>query len=453
MRIVVTGASGNVGAGVLRSFAANEPAAEVVGVCRRPPAGGELYRRVRWHAVDLSSPTATAALAPAMAGADVVIHLALAIRPVWDREYLYRANVAGTRAVLDAMTAAGVRQLIYASSLGAYAPHPSGPVDEEWSTEGQPRSTYSRHKVMVERLLDDFERRNPDVTVARFRPTVVVQREAAQEIRSLYVGPLVPRAAFEVLRRRQVPVLPLPKSLALQFVHADDVGDAVHRLMRSRSRGAYNIAADVLDSAALAGLVGARPVAVNPGLMRGIVASLNAFRLIAVTGGWYLVATNSPLMDTSKARRELGWQPRWSSTGSARELIDGLAEGIVGPSAAMGADSGSDRADAAAPRSLLDSVHDVSLLLWASLAVARATGHGRVGLLDGVAIATNLVSGTPMALERIAQRRTDAVALTAPFAVGAALFSARRGGRAAVVTTVVLGLLAVAERRRNGIPR
>lgn len=453
MRIVVTGASGNVGAGVLRALAANEPSAEVVGVCRRPPAGGDLYKGVRWHAVDLSAPDAAAALAPAMAGADVVIHLALAIRPVWDRQYLYRANVAGTRAVLQAMTAAGVTQLIYASSLGAYAPHPSGPVSEEWSTEGQPQSTYSRHKVMVERLLDDFERRHPDVTVARFRPTVVVQREAAQEIRSLYMGPLVPRAAFGVLRRRRVPVLPLPKGLSLQFVHADDVGDAVHRLMRSRSRGAFNVAADILDSAALAGLVGARPVPVNPGLMRGIIRSLNAFRVVAVTGGWYLVATNSPLMDTSKVRRELGWEPKWSSTDSARELIDGLAEGVVGSSAAMGLASEPDSADVAAPRSRLDSVHDASLLLWASLAAARATGHGRTGLLDAVVIATNVVSGTPMALERLAQRRTDAVALTAPVAVGAALVAARRGGRAAVATTALLGLLAVAERRRNGAHR
>jgi UDP-glucose 4-epimerase len=445
LRVVVTGASGNVGAGVLRALSANLPTAEVVGVCRRPPTTGKIYECVRWHAVDLASPTATAELAPTMDGADVVVHLALAIRPVNDEDYLYRANVVGTQAVLDAMITAGVPQLIYASSLGIYAPHPSGPVSEESSTSGQPRSTYSRHKVAVEHLLDDFEANHPDVTVARFRPTVVVQRQAASEIRSLYVGPLVPRAAFDLLRRGRLPVLPLPTGLALQFVHADDVGDAVYRLVKSRARGSFNIAADVLDSTALAGLVGARPVPVNPALMRAVVAGLNRFGLIAVTGGWYLVATNSPLMDTSKARRDLDWKPAWSSADSARELIDGLADGVVGPSAAMGLPTG----DVITHRTVVDRVHNITLMLWGVLAVARATAGRRAGPAVIAVIGANLISGTPMALARVAEHRRDPVALTAPVAVGAAVLSARRGGWMHVAATAVLGLLAVAERQRK----
>lgn len=446
MRIVVTGASGNVGYGVLKALAKAAPTAEVVGVCRRPPPAAGRYEGVVWHAVDLSEPSAASDLAPAMRGADVVIHLALAIRPVTDRDYLYRANVLGTRAVLDAMTDAGVTRLVYASSLGVYAPHPTGPVSEEWSTAGQPQSTYSRHKVMVEHLLDDYESRHPDVAVARFRPTVVVQREAASEIASLYVGPLIPRAAFDLLRRGRLPVIPLPRGLALQFVHADDVGDAVVRLMQQRARGSFNVAGDVLDSAALAGLVGARPVPVNARLMRWAVGTLSRFRVVAVTGGWYLVATNSPLMDTSKARRELGWAPSWSSADSARQLIDGLADGVVGPSPAMGPQSD----DVVDRRGGLEWTHDVTLGLWALLSLARAAGRRRPGIPDAAVIAANLVSGTPMALTRVAQRRRDPIALAAPVAVAAAVFSTVRGGWPAVATTAVLGLLAVADRRRTG---
>src|ERR1700753_3261172 len=102
--IVVTGASGNVGAGVLRAIALYLPDAEVIGVCRRPPTEGQIYERVRWHAGDLSSPSAATQLEPAMRGADVVIHLALAVQPVRDEDYLYRANVLGTQAILEAMT-------------------------------------------------------------------------------------------------------------------------------------------------------------------------------------------------------------------------------------------------------------------------------------------------------------------------------------------------------------
>ena len=138
MRVVVTGASGNVGAGVLRALKEQMPDAEVIGICRRPPTTGEQYERVRWHAVDLSSPTAAAELEPAMRDADVVIHLALAIQPVRDTDYLYRANVVGTQSLLSAMNAAGIRQLVYASSLGIYAPGRGSPSRRTGPTPASP---------------------------------------------------------------------------------------------------------------------------------------------------------------------------------------------------------------------------------------------------------------------------------------------------------------------------
>lgn len=89
----------------------------------------------------------------------------------------------------------------------------------------------------MERMLDQFAEQHPDVTIARFRPTVVVQRQASWLIKTLYLGPLVPKAALEMLRRRQLPILPLPAGLGLQFVHADDVGDAVVRMIEHRAQG------------------------------------------------------------------------------------------------------------------------------------------------------------------------------------------------------------------------
>ncbi|MBB2993061.1 nucleoside-diphosphate-sugar epimerase [Mycolicibacterium iranicum] len=443
-RIVVTGASGNVGAGVLRALARHEPDAEVVGVCRRPPERTGIYEGVRWHSVDLSSADAAAQLGPALRDADVVIHLALAILPVDDEDYLYRANVLGTRALLDAMADAGVQHLVYASSLGIYAPGPGRPVTEDWPTTGQESSTYSRHKVAVESMLDDVEAARPGMVVGRFRPTVVVQRDAAAEIRSLYLGPFVPRAALKLLQRRALPVLPLPNDLSLQFVHADDVGDAVVLLMQRRAQGSFNIASDVMDRNRLAGLVGARPVAVDPTMMRRAVVALHRLGVVAVTPGWYDVATRSPLMDTAKARRELGWSPTWPSTHAARELIDGLADGAVGGSAAMGQNG----QEAAAPRSV-QRLHDATLLLWCATAIARAANPGRPGPLHAALIAMNLLSGIPAALARVRQRRRDPVALAAPPAVAAAVLASVRGGRPAAVATTVLGALGIAERRRT----
>lgn len=443
-RIVITGASGNVGFGVLRALAHHSPGARLVGVCRRPPTSGPLYANVEWHAVDLASPTAEDDLAPAMRGADVVVHLALAITPVHDEEYLHRANVAGTQALLRSMVVADVRQLVYASSLGIYAPGATHVVDESWPDTGQVTSTYSRHKVAVERILDGFEREQPNVAISRFRPTVVVQREAAALIRSLYLGPRVPQAVLDVLRRRALPVLPLPAGLGLQFVHADDVGDAVVRLMRTRARGSFNLAADILDAGALADLVGARPVAVNAGFVRGLVALLSRARVIPLTPGWYDVATNSPLMDTSKAHRELGWSPSRSSADSALELIDGLAAGATGTSAAMGYVDPS----IGPLHSTTQQVHDVSLGLWWVLTLLRTLSFGRPGIADAVVVAVNLTSGTPLALKRVLDRRRDPVALVAPVAVAGAVVTTWRGGWPALVTTTLLAALGASERRR-----
>ncbi|KUI25224.1 NAD-dependent epimerase/dehydratase family protein [Mycobacterium sp. GA-2829] len=444
-RVVVTGASGNVGTGVLRALASHLPDTEIVGVCRRPPTHGQPYEHVRWHAVDLAAPSAVTDLGAALAGADVVIHLALAVQPVRDEDHLYRANVVGAQALLKAMTAAGVRQLVYASSLGIYAPGSGAPVAEDWPTTGQATSIYSRHKVMVEQILDEFEREQPEVTVSRFRPTVVVQREAAWLIKSLYLGPLVPRSALDLLRRRELPVLPLPGPLRLQFVHADDVGDAVVRLVTQRTRGSFNIAADVLDTAALAALVGARPVSVPPRAVRALIAALSALRIVALTPGWYDVAFKTPLMDTSKARQTLGWAPEWSSTDSARELIEGLADGAVGTSAAMGWQL-RPRRDV---RGVVDRAHDVTLLLWGMLAVVRAVGARRARVVDAVVVASNLVAGTPMALDRVLERRADPVALLAPVAVVAALGATRRGGWLAVAATGALQVLRMSERNQR----
>lgn len=443
-RIVVTGASGNVGAGVLRALARQIPEAEVVGVCRRPPAQGEMYERVRWHAIDLASPNAATQLEPAMRDADVVIHLALAVQPVRDTDYLRRANVLGTQAVLTAMTAAGIQQLVYASSLGVYAGGATAPVPESWPDTGQPTSTYSRNKVTVERMLDQFVLEHPETVVARFRPTVVVQREAAYLIRTLYLGPFVPRAVLQLLRSRLLPILPLPTGIGLQFVHADDVGDAVVRMMQHRAHGSFNVAADILDTATVAGLVGARPVDVSPRIVRAVIVALNRVGLVALTPGWFDVATNTPLMDTSKARRELGWIPRHSSMDSAQELIDGLADGAVGTSAATGSESRSPMAI----RGTLRRVHDGSLLAWTALAAARALGIGRAGMPDAAVVATNLASGTPMALDRVFERRRDPVALLAPLGVVAAIGCTLRGGWAPVAATAVLHLLNATERMR-----
>src|SRR5215218_9591617 len=236
MRVVVVGASGNVGTSVLRSLA-TEPAVEsVLGVCRRVPKAR--FPKVEWRSADI----VRAPLRPLLDGADAVVHLAWLIQPGRDKATLRAANVDGSARVFRAAAAARVKTLVYASSVGAYAPGPKDRrVDESWPTTGIQTSFYSRHKAEVERLLDDFEREHEGIRVVRLRPGLIFKREAASGIRRLFAGPLLPGA---LLRRELIPAVPAGDRLVFQAVHSYDVGEAYRLALVGDASGPFNVAAE-----------------------------------------------------------------------------------------------------------------------------------------------------------------------------------------------------------------
>ncbi len=332
MRIAITGASGNLGTALIRALRASDPGAEIVGICRRPPA--EHTGGVEWRPLDLTSVGVEPVLARALEGADAVVHLAWAIQPARDAEWLHKVNVGGTAVMLRAAAAAGVPHVVHASSLGVYAGNAAAPVNENWPPTGVPSSTYSRHKVEAEELVRDFEREHPGWAVTRVRPTLVMQRNAAAEIASLFLGPAVPTRAVKVIRGR-LPIVPLPAGLQVQFVHADDVADAFLRIIERRASGAFNLAADVLGPTELAGLFGGRPVQVPVRAARAFVNAAFHAHAIRTTPGWFDLLMQGPLLDATRARTELGWEPRRSSTQAVDDLLDGFAENVHGPTPAL----------------------------------------------------------------------------------------------------------------------
>ncbi len=260
MRIVIIGATGNIGTAVLRRLREGEAAHELVGIARRRPderAGP--YRGVEWHLVDVSVPGAVPELASILDGADAVLHLAWLLQPNHRERELWATNVDGLRRALEAAVIARVPHVVVASSVGAYSRGPKhSRVGEEWPTGGVHTSHYSRHKAVDERILDAFEAANPDVVLTRVRPGLVFQRDAASEMARLFVGGLLP---VGWLGRVRVPVLPVPVQVISQAVHADDLADAIVRIIERRAGGAFNVAGEpVLDPVALAEVVGARRV-------------------------------------------------------------------------------------------------------------------------------------------------------------------------------------------------
>jgi UDP-glucose 4-epimerase len=333
MRVVVTGASGNVGTSLLGALAGEPAVTSVLGLARRRP---ELeIPKTTWATADVADDD----LSGHFRGADVVVHLAWLIQPSHDPFAMWRTNVIGTERVLAAASAAGVGALVCASSVGAYSPGPKDrPVDEGWPTHGITTSTYSRDKAYQERLLDLYERDHPGVRVVRLRPALTFKRMAASEIRRFFLGPLVPGS---LARAGAIPVVPKVKRLRTQGVHTDDVGQAYRLAVVGDARGPFNLAADpVLDADSVAALLDARPVRVPAGLLKAGAAATWRLRLQPVSPGWLDLALRSPLMDAGRARAELGWSPRHSATHALEELLAGLRQGAGGDTPPLAPDAG-----------------------------------------------------------------------------------------------------------------
>jgi nucleoside-diphosphate-sugar epimerase len=320
VRVVVVGATGNVGTSVLEALAGEPSVDTVVGVARRLPSLD--FPKTQWVAADVADADLTAIFR----GADAVVHLAWLIQPARDRGLLWRVNVEGSTRVFRAVAEAGVPALAYASSVGAYSPGPNDrAVDESWPTDGTPTNEYSVAKVEVERRLDAFEREQPEVRVVRLRPALIFKREAATEQRRLFAGPLLPGS---LVRPGLIPALPNIAGLRFQAVHSYDVGDAYRLAVVRDVRGAFNVAADpVLDLPAIARLLHARTFRMSARTARALAAAAWRLRLTPLPPGWLDMGLASPILDTTRARELLGWTPRHSGEEAIRDLLEGMREG------------------------------------------------------------------------------------------------------------------------------
>lgn len=324
MRVVVTGASGNVGTSVLEALGAEPKVKEIVGIARRVPEVE--MPKVEWVGADVLEVEPV----PFFEGADAVIHLAWAIQPSRDEAVTERINVEGSRRVFDATAAAKVPALIYASSVGAYSPGPKERrVDESWPVEGIPTSFYSRHKAATEGLLDELEGRALDLRIVRMRPGLIFKSEAASEIRRLFAGPLLP--GF-LVRKQLVPLLPRVPRLRFQAVHSRDVGEAYRQAVVREVHGAFNVAAEPeIGIEELCDFFGARSFPLPAGALRTAADLSWRLRLQPSPPGWIDLALGVPMMDTTRAREQLGWEPALDSLEALDDLLKGMRNAEGGP--------------------------------------------------------------------------------------------------------------------------
>ena len=320
LEVAVTGPTGTFGVALMPLLEEDDRVARVRGIARRPFEPQERgWRKMEYHRGDVRDPDA---LRSAFEGADVVVHLAFLIVG-GARETTRAINVEGTLNAFRAATDAGARRFVYASSIAAYGFHRDNPIGipEDWATRPAEKLFYAKEKAELEQLLQE-EAAHADTELYLLRPPIVLGPDA--------VGAKVqpPRAVRRLAGAagrgvRRVPGVPmLAPDLPVQFIHQDDVAEALRLCVVGAGRaGAYNIAADdVLTLVDVVRELGLRPVRV-PARPVSAVARAAAKLPLPSAAQWVEALSHPAVMDTTKAKTELGWSPRYSAIESLRETI------------------------------------------------------------------------------------------------------------------------------------
>ncbi len=318
MRYVVTGGSGYIGSRLIDRLVEREDTERVLICDVRPPRS--FRPKAEYERLDVRDRVRTLAILE-RERPDALVHLAFVLDPVHDERLMYEVDVNGTAGVLDAAAAADVGHVLVTSSATAYGAFADNPVPltEEHAVRGVPDFEYARDKAESDRLCQLWALRNPDRTMTIVRPCIVfgpsvenfiVRLWTKQPFQADFGGPDVP----------------------VQFVHEDDVVDALTGLLDGRHAGAYNLAGDgTMTLPECAELVGLKRRRVPLGAYWRFAELMWRLRLSEAPPGNLHFVLHPWVVDTSKVKSTLDWQPRYSTretfdiTMRARGLMDGDA--------------------------------------------------------------------------------------------------------------------------------
>lgn len=333
LKVAVTGPTGDIGIATLRALDASDAIGEVVGMARRPfdPAEHGLSSKISYVRGDVLD---RAAVDAAVAGADVVIHLAFII--FGDPEKAQPINVEGSRNVFEAAVAAGVKRLVYTSSVAAYGFHEDNPqpLTEDVPPRGTEGFYYSAHKAELEALLHEIvasaNGKAPETYV--FRPCIVAGPEAITFVETMVAMlpvygqlPLVRRIFGEV--PFLAPVLPDP-GVEFQLVHQDDVAAALVAAAEGKGEpGSYNLAApDTLNVGHVAHALGWWTIPLPGGLIGPFDEVANRVPGLPHEFAWLTAFRVPVVMDCTRAKEKLGWEPRYDSADTLAAMVRGARE-------------------------------------------------------------------------------------------------------------------------------
>jgi nucleoside-diphosphate-sugar epimerase len=320
LTVAVTGPTGTFGHGLVPLLEGDDRIGRVIGIARSPFDPGSLgWSKMTYRQGDVRDEDA---LRQAFAGADAVVHLAFLIAG-GSRETTRAINVEGTLNAFRAAAAAGVKRFVYASSVAAYGFHADNPVGmtEQWPVRAAERLFYSQEKAELEQLLQQEAAQHAGMDLYLLRPSIVVGPQAVGGKVSGRVGALVQNL---LMRRSPIPIPGVVPDHPVQLVHQDDVGQALLLcVVAAGPPGAYNIAAEdvasIADLARAAGLVPVLRLPARP--VHALARRAARLPFLPSYAEWVEAFAVPIVMDTTRARTELGWRPQWTTLEAWKDTL------------------------------------------------------------------------------------------------------------------------------------
>lgn len=298
MHVLVTGASGDFGAGIIPEILARGH--QVVGLSRRPHTfPSPNYRHVCADIRDVDALTA------AMAGIDSVVHLAWTTHPMHDAAATRAIDVGGTEAVLEAMKRSGVARLVTASSVMAYGAHADNPafLKESDPLRPSPKHLYSVHKAEAEAIITAS-----GVNALMVRASNIMGRTTTGVTQEGFATPAIMGMKGGANR--------------FQFIHPDDLSRFfADGAERPDWRGPVNLAAEgSIVMREIAQILGKRYVEVNPQRAEAVLNFLWDHNLFSLDPGAVEAFLNFPIVDITKLTEEFGFRPAWTNRGCVEDF-------------------------------------------------------------------------------------------------------------------------------------
>jgi len=307
MKVIVTGVTGYLGSILIRKLLQDPKIEQVTGIDIKEPNFS--YKKFNFIQLDIRDTN----LAVAIAGCDTAVHLAFIVQEIRDKKLTYDINVNGTKNFLEACRKNKIRKIVVASSIAAYGSVPRNSViTEDTPLNGNNRSYYSYTKMMVEKMLDEFEKNNPNILITRLRPSVLIGKNINNPFKQI----VNLKTLYYIKGNDKLPV-----------VYESDVADAFYKVTIEEHPGAYNIHAGNLSLQWVADKLGIRTKAIPYYIARIVIDIAFLLGASPFSSHWVELARYPFELSTDKAKKELGWTPTKTPEEAFMEMIDSIKGG------------------------------------------------------------------------------------------------------------------------------